>query len=229
MAGLLPRSTPSLEGFEIAVVLDFWHEVGGDYYDFIPLGNDRWAIAIADVVGKGIPAALLVAALRASLYSLAGQDLALRALFSRANRFFHEAAGSQGKFVTLFYAVVDLKARRLIYVNAGHVPPVLLRANGEVEFLQEGGLPLGPFEAPRYFEEFARLQSGDLIALYTDGITEAMDERDEQFDIDRLVDGLRRAHSRPAAEICQWLIREVKDFSGSQPADDMTLLIMKVL
>ncbi|MFQ5791414.1 MAG: PP2C family protein-serine/threonine phosphatase, partial [Acidobacteriota bacterium] len=227
LAGLLPRETPHLDGFDIAAVIQPCFEVGGDYYDFIPLGKDRWGIAIADVVGKGVPAALLVAAMRASLYSLTAHELALRAVLDRANRFFYESAGLDGKYVTLFYAVMDIQARRLIYVNAGHLPPILLRRVGKVELLEEGGFPLGPFADPRYFEGFARLQTGDLLALYTDGIVEAMDENERHYGHERLVNILRELRSRTAAEICSEVIKDAGRFSHARPPDDQTVLIIK--
>jgi serine phosphatase RsbU (regulator of sigma subunit) len=216
MARLLPRELPRLGGFDIAAVSRPCYEVGGDYYDVIPLGNDRWSIAIADVAGKGVAAALLVAAMRASLYLMAGHELALRGVLSRANRFLHESAGK--KFVTLFYAVMDLQIRRLIYVNAAHLPPVLVRADGEVERLQEGGVPLGPFEAPRYFEGFAKLETGDVLALYTDGVTEAMDARGEEYGEERLSQALSRVRAGSAQEICD---------SDAHHADDQTLVVFK--
>jgi sigma-B regulation protein RsbU (phosphoserine phosphatase) len=148
MAELLPQRAPALPGFDVAGAHETSREVGGDYYEFIPLGDDRWGIAIADVVGKGVAAALLVAAVRASLFALVSHELAQRAILRRANRFFHESVEA-GKFVTLFYAVLDVASRRLIYVNAGHVPPVILRQNGEIELMEEGGVPLGLFEDPR--------------------------------------------------------------------------------
>lgn len=225
MASLLPRQLPRLEGFDVAALSRPCYEVGGDYYDIISLGSDRWGIAIADVAGKGVAAALLVAAMRASLYLMAGHEIALRGVLSRANRFLHESAGN--KFVTLFYSVMDLQIRRLIYVNAAHLPPVLVRVDGEVELLQEGGVPLGPFEDPRYFEGFAKLEAGDVLALYTDGITDARDTEGEEYGPERLADALVRARSGSAKEICDAVIADVDDYSNSHHADDQTLVVFK--
>ena len=149
MSGLLPSDTPKLDGFDIAAVLEPAYEVGGDYYDFIPLGNERWGFAMADVSGKGAPAALVVAATRATLYALAKRELALRAILQRANEFINASTGPRAKYVTLFYAVLDTHARRFIYINAGHLPPIVLRGHGEVELLRSGGFPLGFFDNPR--------------------------------------------------------------------------------
>ncbi|HJS73408.1 MAG TPA: SpoIIE family protein phosphatase, partial [Vicinamibacteria bacterium] len=152
MAGILPSEIPKLAGFDVAAVIEPCYEVGGDYYDFIPLVDDRWGIAMADVSGKGVPAALVVAAMRATLYTLAKRELALRSVFRHANEFINTSTRVRAKYVTLFYAVLDVQARRMIYVNAGHLPPVVMRASGEIDLLRSGGFPLGFFDAPRYFE-----------------------------------------------------------------------------
>ena len=212
---------------EIAAVNQASYEVGGDYYEFIPLGDGRWGVVIADVVGKGIAAALLVSATRASLASLASLDLALRAILRKANRFFHESV-EEGKYVTLFYAVLDVPAKRLIYVNAGHLPPIVLRREGRVELLQEGGVPLGLFDEPRYSEGFATLKTGDLLALYTDGITEASNAADEPYGESRLIEVLENNRSAPAATICARVMNDVRAFGGATAAsDDRTLVILR--
>jgi len=225
MEDLLPRRTPQLEGFDIAGAHETSFEVGGDYYEFLPLDDNRWGIAIADVVGKGIAAALLVAAMRASLWALVGQDLALRAILRRANRFFRQSA-EEGKFVTLFYGVLDVPMRRLIYVNAGHLPPILLHRDQRVELLEEGGIPLGLFDEPRYFEGFARLEPGDVLTLYTDGITEASNDADEPYGVERLTAALLTHRHEPAATACAAIVDDVRRFGGA-PADDQTLVILK--
>ena len=226
MADLLPHVTPSLAGFDIAAAHESSLAVGGDYYEFIPLGEERWGVVIADVVGKGIPAALLVSAIRASISSLVGHELAVRAIMRRANRFFHESV-EEGRFVTLFYAVIDVPARRMIYVNAGHNPPVLRRAKGSVEFLHEGGVPLGLFEAPRYVEGHAVFNDRDLIALYTDGIVETMDTNETEYGSDRLIQTLARVGAAGAAEICGAVMQDVRRFGTAASQDDRTLVIIK--
>ncbi len=224
--GLLPRATPRIDGFDIAGVNETSYEVGGDYYEFIPLSDDRWGLVIADVVGKGLGAALLVSAIRASIASLAGQELALRAIMRLANRFFHESV-EEGRFITLFYAVIDVQVRHLIYVNAGHLPPVLVRSSGDVELLEEGGFPLGLFDDPRYFEGFAKLRSGDLLALFTDGLVEAMDSSDRPYSRERLTETLSGARSASSAEICEVVMQDVRRFGGSRGLDDQTLVVLK--
>ena len=225
MEELIPRTIPTLPGFDIAGVNEASFEVGGDYYEFIRLPDDRWGIIIADVVGKGIGAALLVSATRASLYALVGRELASRAVMRRANRFFYDSV-EDGRYVTLFYAVLDVQSRRIIYVNAGHQPPLVLRRNGEVEELTSGGVPLGMFDAPRYFEGFAELDGGDLLVLYTDGIVESSNAHDEHYGRGRLLTTLAGARSESAEAICRQVMGDVRSFSfGSQ--DDRTLLVLK--
>ena len=226
MEDLLPHVTPSLAGFDIAGAHEPSLAVGGDYYEFISLGEDRWGVVIADVVGKGIAAALLVAATRASISSLVGHELAVRAVMRRANRFFHESV-KVGRYVTLFYMVMDVSAKRLLYVNAGHVPPVLVRSNGQVELLEEGGVPLGLFKAPRYSEGHATLEPGDVLALYTDGVVEPMNAAGEGFGRERLTQLLRHAGDASATEICSGVMQEVRHFGVGASQDDRTLVVIK--
>ena len=226
MKGLLPNKTPRLPGLDIAGAHETSREVGGDYYEFIELGDERWGVVIADVVGKGIAAALMVSAIRASIASLVGHELAVRAIMRRANRFFNESVG-EGRYVTLFYAVLDVPHRRLLYANAGHVPPVLLRAGGAVELLDEGGVPLGLFESPRYVEGNAVLGSGDLLALYTDGVVETTDADDIPYGLDRLVATLQRFRDESARDICEEVMRDVRRHGSVARQDDSTLVVLK--
>jgi sigma-B regulation protein RsbU (phosphoserine phosphatase) len=227
MQGLLPSETPALDGFDIAIFHESSSDVGGDYYDFIPLGDQRWGVVVADVEGKGMAAALLVSAIRASLISLAGLELALRAIFRRANRFFHDST-KDGRFVTVFYAVLDVPQRRLIYVNAGHLPAIVVRSDGTLERLEEGGVPLGLFQDARYYEGFLRLKAGDVLALYTDGITEAADAGGEPYGLGRLFQTLRDSRTGTAATIRDAVVRDVHRFAADRIADDETLVVIKV-
>ncbi len=227
MTDLIPRDIPTLDGLDIAGVNEASFEVGGDYYKFIRLPDERWGIIIADVVGKGIGAALLVSAIRASLYALVGRELAVRAVMRRDNRFFYDSV-EEARYVTLFYAVLDVPSRRVIYVNAGHQPPMVLRDSGEVEELSSGGVPLGMFSAPRYFEGITSLDQGDVMVLYTDGIVESSDAHDEYYGRDRLTNILARARGESAEEICHQVMDDVRSFSfGNQ--DDRTLLVLKAV
>jgi sigma-B regulation protein RsbU (phosphoserine phosphatase) len=228
MQGLLPSKNPTLDGFDIATFHEWSSDVGGDYYDFIPLGDQRWGLLIADVEGKGMAAALLVSAIRASVISLAGLELALRAIFRRANQFFHDSTEG-GRYVTLFYAVLDVPQRRLIYVNAGHLPGILVRADGRLELLEEGGLPLGLFEDPRYYEGFVRLNTGDAMILFTDGITDAANAAEEPYGLARLSRVLQDSRTGTAAAIRDAVVNDVRRFAGDLMVDDETIVILKAI
>ena len=225
---LLPHECPILEGLEIAAVYEPCSQVGGDYYDLISLGEDRWGIAMADVAGKGIPAALLVAALRASVFSLAKSSLTLRVIVGRTNQLLYETVG-ETRYATLFFGLLDVPLRRLIHINAGHPPPVLVRASGEIELIHAGGLPVGLFPSPRYFEQVIQLGDGDLLAFYTDGITEASNREGELFGRERLGELLRRERDlgTPAAEVCDSVLKGVRRFRGGAPDDDQTVLVIR--
>ena len=158
--------------------------------------------------------------------SLVGHELAVRAIMRRANRFFHESV-EEGKYVTLFYTVIDPPRRRMLYVNAGHVSPVLLRANGEVELLEEGGMPLGLFEAPRCFEGHIALNEGDVLTLYTDGVVETPDPDDDFYGMDRLVKLVKEQATSSSTEICSGIMQDVRRHGGGARADDRTLVVMK--
>lgn len=226
MEELLPRDIPSLDGFDIAGVHESSRAVGGDYYEFMPLPEDRWGVVIADVVGKGIAAALMAAATRASMSSLVGHELAVRAVMRRANRFFHQSM-EEGRYVTLCYMVLDVQAQRLLYVNAGHVPPLLLQADGGVKLFTEGGVPLGLFESPRYFEGHAAFEPGDVLVLYTDGIVEQTNAEGEEFGRARLIETIRESADAGATEMCSRVMQRVHRFGGGAQADDRTLVILK--
>jgi sigma-B regulation protein RsbU (phosphoserine phosphatase) len=234
MQGLLPAKPPRMKGLDIATFHEWSRDVSGDYYDFIPLGDDRWGLVIADVVGKGIAAALLVSAIRASLASLAGVELALRAIFRRANRFFRDSVESGRElkvfYATIFYAVLDVPSRRLIYVNAGHLPGLLVRADGRVDLLSEGGIPLGLFDEPRYCEGFDHMATGDVLALFTDGVTDASGPGDEPYGLDRLTRIVRDARNLDAASIRDAVVSDLRSVAADPGSnDDETLVIIKAV
>jgi sigma-B regulation protein RsbU (phosphoserine phosphatase) len=228
MEGLLPRELPRLEGFEVAVLHNPSRQVGGDYYDFIPIDDERWVITVADVMGKGAPAALLASALRASLHSLARNELALRSVLNKANRFFRESS-REGTFATLFYAELDVKARRLMYINAGHPPALIVRKDGECEQLSCSGPPIGVIETPHYLEEFAALAPGDVIVVYTDGVTDAMNDAEQEFGLERLADAVAGARGEGAADIRRAAVEALATFNGTRFSDDLTLLVIKAM
>src|SRR5262249_10324635 len=181
---LFPQCCPTIDGFEVAAESLSCYEVGGDYYDVIPLAHGRWALAIADVSGKRAPASILMASVHASLRALAGAAR-LDELMARLNRFLLEST-QPNKYVTLFYAELDPARRRLAYVNAGHVPPFRVGAPARRERLATGGPVLGLLEDPVYETAEVEMAPGEMVAMVTDGATEALSPDGEEFGDQRL-------------------------------------------
>jgi sigma-B regulation protein RsbU (phosphoserine phosphatase) len=223
---LFPRSTPALNGFELAAQSRPCHQVGGDYYDFIPLDEGRLAIVIADVSGKGTPASIIMASVHASLRATSGTAPPGR-LMARLNRFLC-ASTQESKYVTLFYGEVDPASRRLVYVNAGHIPPTLARAPGGEERLRSGGPVLGLLEDAVYEEAEVALADGDVLAVVTDGVTEALSPDEEEFGDAGVSRALRAAAE--GAEATLWaLVEAVERWTGPGTGfdDDLTVLILR--
>ncbi len=225
----LPVAAPVLPGFDLAGFNMPHDEVGGDYYDFIPVSDARFGLAIADVAGKGIPAALIMAGFRMALLAEIRNDFAIRAVMRKVNSLLHESM-ERDKFVTAFYGVLDYKNRVLIFSNAGHNPPLLLRAGGRTEELVEGGVALGVLADARFEERPVALAPGDLLVLYTDGGSEAVAEGGEQFGMQRLEQTVRRLADLGAREIVDGVVAEVTAWSGDRGLnDDLTLVVIRVL
>jgi sigma-B regulation protein RsbU (phosphoserine phosphatase) len=224
--GLLPRAPPRLPGFEIAGESRSCLHVGGDYYDFVPLAGDRLALVIADVSGKGTPASLMMASVHAWLRALAGSEPAPRVL-ERLNRFVY-ASTETSRYVTLFYAELDAARRRLLYVNAGHVPPFVLRAGGGEERLRCGGPVLGLLDEVSLEPGELLLEPGDLLAAVTDGATEAQDPQGREFGEERVRQALRGEAQKDAAATLASLFGAVDRWVGAAGcSDDLTALILK--
>lgn len=225
---LFPQRIPQIPGVDLAGYCRPAQSVGGDYYDFIELENGRLGIAIGDISGKGISAALLMASLRASLrgMTLYGSD-DLAALMAKVNRLVYEAS-SANRYATLFFAVYDAATRELRYVNAGHNPPVLLRGNN-VSRLETGGPVIGLLPSVPYVQGSAALARGDVLLAYTDGISEAMTSADEEWGEERMIADLESARSNDAAEIVSEIFHAADAFTAGAPQhDDMTLVVMKL-
>src|SRR5215813_4809677 len=169
---LLPANDPKLPGFDISAYNFPTEEVSGDYYDWVSIYEDQIALVIADVSGKGVPAALLMAFLRASLRAASHVGYAPQISMAKVNYLLWESI-ERNQFVTAFYGILDTGNRTLWYANAGHNPPLLLNAKGEAKFIERGGLPLGMFRDTRYHQYYLSFTPGDLLVLYTDGVTEA--------------------------------------------------------
>jgi sigma-B regulation protein RsbU (phosphoserine phosphatase) len=223
---LFPSVCPSVSGFDVAAASRACFQVGGDHYDFIPLVDGCLALAIADVSGKGTPASILMASVHASLRALAGSAPPER-LMARLNAFLYESTQSN-KFVTLFYAELDPARSRLAYVNAGHVPPFLVRGDGRVERLEAGGPVLGLLEGAAFEAGEVSLDPGDLVAMVTDGATEALSPDDTEFGDERVAQALCRAAAGASGEALAALVAEIDCWTGPRGcSDDLTILILK--
>ncbi len=223
---LFPKSWPAIPGFEVAARSESCHEVGGDHYDVIPLDRGRVAVTIADVSGKGTPASLLMASVHAWLRALAGTT-SPPAFMERLNRFLY-ASTQANKYVTLFYAELEPSSRRLVYVNGGHVPPFLVRADGRRERLLAGGTALGLLEEGFYEAGEACLEAGDALLMVTDGATEALSPDDVEFGDQRIFDTVSEARGEGAAGLLERLVGAVHRWSGAVGCtDDLTALVLK--
>ncbi|HET7840003.1 MAG TPA: fused response regulator/phosphatase, partial [Terriglobia bacterium] len=225
--GLLPKSLPRIPGFEICGTWRPSRMVGGDYYDVLELSNASVGLCIGDVVGKGMPAALLMSNLQAALRGVATHTLPPREICAKVGRGIRVNLAPE-KFISLFYALLDAPARKLTYVNAGHNSPILARSDGTILRLDRGGPVIGNFLEGNYSQEEVPLRSGDRLILFTDGITEAANERDEEFGEERLT-RLVRSNRHLKAQSLQTLILEtVTDFCQGDFRDDVTLLSVSV-
>lgn len=235
---LLPLHVPESFTAELSGFCEPARGVGGDYYDFISVDKDRIGIAIADVAGKGMPAALLMSTVQATLRSLTARsngsalsaETSLAQMVSKLNRLIFNSTYGQ-HYVTFFYADFDQTNRRLTYVNAGHNPPLYLQSNGKKQFrrLTAGGLIAGAFEDCKYDQETFQMQSNDLLFLYTDGLTEAMNPEGEEFGELRVEEMLTTFAHLPAQEIRNQIVSRVKDWcSGAGLYDDLTFVVLKV-
>jgi phosphoserine phosphatase RsbU/P len=225
---LLPTAAPVIPGFDVAGYNAASRTVGGDYYDFLTLSGDRVGLLVADVAGKGMPAALLMSGLQARVHVLfeTGEDLATQV--TKLNRAL-TARFPSNRFVTFFVAALSPESGHINYCNAGHNPPILVRKDGETEQLTASGPVLGISAKFRFEEGTCQMSVGDVLALYSDGVTEASDPTElEEFGEDRLLQTLRQHQEETPAAIIQAVIRQVSEFTGNAPlADDLTLVIAK--
>ena len=225
-ARFFPQSLPELKTLEYAGVCLQARAVGGDYYDFLPLGRGRLGLVIGDVAGKGIAAALLMASLQASLRSQSRRVRDQAEFLQSVNRFFFENT-TDTTYATLFFAEYSDATRRLRYANCGHVAALLLHGDGTLEGLPSTSPVLGFFQEWDCVFEERRLSPGDTLALYTDGITEALDEHGEEFGEARLMQSLRRRRSLPLRALLDAILDDVRQFSPHEQYDDLTLIVAR--
>jgi phosphoserine phosphatase RsbU/P len=222
---LLPQQVPQIEGWELAVSWQPASGVGGDCFDTIRFDDARLALTIADVVGKGIPAALLMSNLQAAVRAFASEAVEPSALCQQVNRILCGNI-AEGRFISFFYCVLDAAAGILTYTNAGHYLPMVVHADGSVDRLGAGGPVLGVLAEAEYEQAQIPVAAGDRIVLFTDGLTEARDARDEEFGEQRLLASAieHRACSAPALQAR--LTEAVARFTGGQLQDDATLIVL---
>ncbi len=224
---LLPREIPQMPGYEIASAWLSARLVGGDYFDILPLDEKTLGICIADVAGKGMPAALLMSNLQAAVRGLSSPSLAPDLLCSRLNSIVFRNTDSD-RFITFFYAHLDGPTRRLAYVNAGHNAPFVVRSDGSHERLRDGGVVLGVFDKRNYEMGSAELYPGDRMILFTDGVTEACSPDGEEYGEARLLRLLEDHRKLSADELQAKILAVVAEFSGNRWQDDATLLVLAV-
>ena len=222
-----PTAPPVVTGYEFQGISFPCYEIGGDYYDFIQREDGRLVIALGDVSGKGTAAALLMSSLHASIHAQTGSHDSLVETISAVNRYLADNIPSN-RFVTLFYAELDPESGALSFLNAGHNPPLIVHAAGTVEQLASGGLPLGIKANAEYREGRTTLQRGDVLVIYSDGVTEAASPSGEEFGPTRLYEVVSRNVDSSAAGIRDRIESALTKFSqGTQAADDITLVIVK--
>jgi len=223
--GLLPATFPEMPGCAIAGTWQPAYGFGGDCYDTIKFSDTTLGVSIADVVGKGLPAALLMSNLQAAVRAFASETTLPRDLCGSVNRLLCRNVAS-GKFVTFFYCRIDLARRTLTHSNAGHNPPILARADGRVERLTAGGTPLGVFADAPYDQGQTALAPGDRVVLFTDGITEAQNGQDEEFGDDRLVSVVLEGRALAPQALQASIFETVSAFTGGAFQDDATLIVV---
>jgi sigma-B regulation protein RsbU (phosphoserine phosphatase) len=230
---LLPRMDPRVEGFDIAGVCVPAQEVGGDYFDFISLGGKRLGIAIGDVSGKGVPAAIYMTLTKGILQSHAEETISPKTVLSKVNSLMYRTI-ERNSFVSMFYAILDVANRTITFARAGQCPLILTQEPGQPgSFLSPPGMALG-LEMGKVFdsvleEQSITLSAGEVLVFYTDGFTEAMNEEEEEFGEERLVASVARHRDEPAATVIRAICDEVSTFAGSRAQhDDMTMVVIKV-
>jgi sigma-B regulation protein RsbU (phosphoserine phosphatase) len=222
--GLLPTALPQVPGLDLASSWQPANGVGGDCFDALPFGTAAVGLSIADVAGKGVPAALLMSNLQAAVRAFALDGAPPSSVCTSVNRLLCRNMAA-GRFVTFCYTRIDVAAGRLTYANAGHNPPLLIRANGTAERLNPGGTVLGVFTESAYEQGDFEIGPGDRLIFYTDGITEGRDSSGEEYTEERLADAALRHRGLPAQELLAAVLSEVTAFNGNTFDDDATLIV----
>lgn len=224
---LLPTVVPEVTGYELLGWSRPARLIGGDYYDLIALDDDSWGLVVGDVSGKGMPAALMVSTVHSALRLLLDRLEVGPTLLERLNRHIADTS-APNKFITFFMAEVDSRHGEVRFLNAGHNPAILMDASGGFRELKTGGLPLGLLPDSSYRDGGFGMESGDLLCIYSDGITEAVSAADEEFGQERLIEVLREYHREPLQRVIAAIDRATAEFARGMPqADDQTLLLLR--
>ncbi len=227
--GLLPSKPPSVPGLDIAGKTTACRTVGGDYYDFLQFSEGRVGMLVGDVAGKGMPAALLMSSLQARVQVLFEEADDLAHKIGRLNKAICSNC-PDNRFITFFITIANPATGELAYTNAGHNPPLVVRSAGGFETLGGGGLILGILPQATYEESRMQMDPGDILVLFSDGVTEAVDPNDEDFGEERLATLVASLHDRPAAEIVEAIHTAVTEFTlGARTADDITVVVARRL
>ncbi len=226
---LLPETDPQIEGFDISAYIFPTEEVSGDYYDWVQMFEDQIGIVVADAVGKGIPAALLMSFLRAALRSSVQIGYAPHIAMSKVGNLLWDSV-EDNQFITAIYGILDATNRTFVFSNAGHNPPLLIKPNGEYRFVEYGDLPLGMFFDARYHQHFIKFDEKQVLVLYTDGITESAKESGEEYGQERFAKRVLEGIELPANELIDFVRKGVADFTERKFLDDDgTLFIVKAI
>lgn len=225
---LFPQSLPKINGVDVSAINISSKQVGGDYYDVIPVDNEKFFIAIADVSGKGVPASLLMANIQAFLQVISKQKMNIQDATELMNNLITENT-SDGRFITFFWGLIDIKRKTFTYVNAGHNPPLFIR-NKKIQKLDKGGMILGVMKTLMPYEaETINLESDDILVLFTDGVSEAMNSSGEEYSDIKLENKSIELSGKSANEILNGIKDDVQNFaSGNSQSDDITMIVLKV-
>lgn len=221
----LPKFRPRIPDFDISGINLPSQQVGGDYYDFIHIADGQLGLVVGDVSGKGISASLIMASFRASLIAEIRNNYAIGKILKKVNNLLYEST-EEDKFVTAIYGVLDTGKRVFTYANAGHNPPILFRRGGKIKYLETGGVVLGWLYNSVYQEDRIKLAPGDILVMYTDGVTEAINQQGEEFGVNRLLEIIKGNIGLTARALRLKIVKEVRSFAPSQ-GDDLTLVVAK--
>jgi sigma-B regulation protein RsbU (phosphoserine phosphatase) len=225
---LLPKELPIIDGYEIDAMAIPCKTIGGDYYDVVPIEDDSYILVVADVSGKGIPASLLVSTLNAALHAYLQTSMSLTDLVQKLNMMIYKNTPSE-RYITFFIAVLNTRRNQLMYVNAGHnFPYKIVKGQKEFVHLTVGGLPLGMFDHAEYQSETIDIQPSDILVFYSDGVTEAMDKKYEEYGENRFRECILSNVDKTVHEMRGSIVKDIQNFVGSEPqSDDITIMLAR--